>query len=237
MYHSIMFGIKDSWVDWHLIPSSRPVFNPPTPKTKFIDIPGGDGQLDLTTSLTGDTVYQNRTGSFEFIVDNGHQEWFTLYSDIMDYLHGKLQRATLEDEPTFYYEGRFSVNKWKSDPHNSRITIDYNVSPYKYEMHSSLEDWVWDTFNFETGIVREYKDLRVDGRLDFIIVGRRMRVTPSFIVKSDDGTGMKVKFNGVTYDLHDGSSRVINIQTVEGENKLTFTGNGTVSIEYRGGRL
>jgi hypothetical protein len=232
-----MFGIKDSWVDWHLIPSSRPVFNPPTPKTKFIDIPGGDGQLDLTTSLTGDTVYQNRTGSFEFIVDNGHQEWFTLYSDIMDYLHGKLQRATLEDEPTFYYEGRFSVNKWKSDPHNSKIVIDYNVSPYKYEMHSSLEDWVWDTFNFETGIVREYKDLRVDGRLDFIIVGRRMRVTPSFIVKSDDGTGMKVKFNGVTYDLHDGSSRVINIQTVEGENKLTFTGNGTVSIEYRGGRL
>lgn len=237
MYHSIMFGIKDSWVDWHLIPSSRPVFNPPTPKTKFIDVPGGDGQLDLTTSLTGDTVYQNRTGSFEFIVDNGHQEWFTLYSDIMDYLHGKLQRATLEDEPTFYYEGRFSVNKWKSDPHNSKIVIDYNVSPYKYEMHSSLEDWVWDTFNFETGIVREYKDLRVDGRLDFIIVGRRMRVTPSFIVKSDDGTGMKVKFNGVTYDLHDGSSRVINIQTVEGENKLTFTGNGTVSIEYRGGRL
>lgn len=237
MYHSIMFGIKDSWVDWHLIPSSRPVFNPPTPKTKFIDIPGGDGQLDLTTSLTGDTVYQNRTGSFEFIVDNGHQEWFTLYSDIMDYLHGKLQRATLEDEPTFYYEGRFSVNKWKSDPHNSKIVIDYNVSPYKYEMHSSLEDWVWDTFNFETGIVREYKDLRVDGRLDFIIVGRRMRVTPSFIVKSDDGTGMKVKFNGVTYDLHDGASRVINIQTVEGENKLTFTGNGTVSIEYRGGRL
>lgn len=237
MYHSIMFGIKDSWVDWHLIPSSRPVFNPPTPKTKFIDIPGGDGQLDLTTSLTGDTVYQNRTGSLEFIVDNGHQEWFTLYSDIMDYLHGKLQRATLEDEPTFYYEGRFSVNKWKSDPHNSKIVIDYNVSPYKYEMHSSLEDWVWDTFNFETGIVREYKDLRVDGRLDFIIVGRRMRVTPSFIVKSDDGSGMKVKFNGVTYDLHDGTSRVINIQTVEGENKLTFTGNGTVSIEYRGGRL
>lgn len=237
MYHSIMFGIKDSWVDWHLIPSSRPVFNPPTPKTKFIDIPGGDGQLDLTTSLTGDTVYQNRTGSFEFIVDNGHQEWFTLYSDIMDYLHGKLQRATLEDEPTFYYEGRFSINKWKSDPHNSKIVIDYNVSPYKYEMHSSLEDWVWDTFNFETGIVREYKDLRVDGRLDFIIAGRRMRVTPSFIVKSDDGSGMKVKFNGVTYDLHDGTSRVINIQTVEGENKLTFTGNGTVSIEYRGGRL
>lgn len=237
MYHSIMFGTKDAWVDWYLIPSSRPAFSPPSPKTKYIDIPGGNGQLDLTTSLTGDVVYENRTGSFEFIVDNGHVEWFALYSDIMDYLHGKLHRAILEDEPTFYYEGRFSVNQWKSDPHNSKIVIDYNVAPYKYEMHSSLEDWVWDTFNFESGIVREYKDLRVDGRLDFIIVGRRMRVTPSFIVKSDDGAGMKVKFNGVTYDLYEGSSRVINIQTVEGENKLTFIGNGTVSIEYRGGRL
>lgn len=237
MYHSIMFGSKDSWVDWFLIPSSRPVFNPPSPKTKYIDIPGGNGHLDLTTSLTGDVVYENRTGSFEFIVDNGHREWFALYSDIMDYLHGQLLQATLEDEPTFYYEGRFSVNQWKSDPHNSKIVIDYNVSPYKYEMHSSLEDWIWDTFNFESGIVREYKDLRVNGSLDFTIVGRRMSVTPSFTVKSDDGKGLKVKFNGVTYDLYDGTSRVLNIKTVEGENKLTFTGNGTVSIEYRGGRL
>ena len=243
MYHSIIFGDKNTWADWYLIPSSRPVFNPPVPKTKYVDIPGADWHLDLSTSLTGDIPYNGRTGSFEFIVDNGQlsdynaSTWFVLYSKILDYLHGKLIKATLEDDPSFYYQGRFSVNQWKSDPHNSKVVIDYTVSPYKYEAFSSLEDWEWDSFNFETDIIREYKDLEVNDSLEFVIVGRRMAVTPSFIVKSNDGKGMKVTFNGTTYDLPDGTSRVVNIRTVEGENKLTFTGNGTISIDYRGGCL
>ena len=237
MYHSIIIGDKNTWADWYLFPSSRPVFNPPSPKTNYVDVPGANGHLDLSEALTGDVAYSNREGSFEFIVDNGHIEWYDLYSKILDYLHGKILKATLEDDPSFYYQGRFSVNEWKSEAHNSKIVMDYSVSPYKYEAFSSLEDWEWDTFNFETGIVREYKDLRVDGSLDFIIVGRRMKVTPSFIVTSDDGSGMNVSFNGYSYHLSDGTSRIINITTIEGENKLTFTGNGTVSIEYRGGRL
>lgn len=243
MYHSIIFGGKNTWADWYLIPSSRPVFNPPEPKTKFVDIPGADWHLDLSTSLTGDIAYSARTGSLEFIVDNGQlseydsKTWFVLYSEILDYLHGKYLKATLEDDQSFYYEGRFSVNQWKSDPHNSKLVIDYTVSPYKYEANSSLEDWKWDGFNFETDIIREYKDLVVDGSLEFVIIGRRMRVTPSFIVDSDNGSGMDVTFNGNTYHLPDGTSRVVNIQTVEGDNTLTFTGNGTISIDYRGGCL
>jgi hypothetical protein len=243
MYHSIIFGDKNTWADWYLIPSSRPVFNPPTPKTNFVDVPGADWHLDLSTVLTGDIAYNGREGSLEFIVDNGqlsnydHTRWSELYSEILDYLHGQLRRATLEDDPSFYYEGRFTVNQWKSDPHNSKITIDYNVHPYKLEAFSSMEDWEWDSFNFENGIIRDYRDLRVDGKLSFVIIGRRMRVTPVFKVRSDDGKGLKVKFNGAIYDLPDGESRVLNIRTTEGENTLVFTGNGTVSINYRGGCL
>ena len=243
MYHSIIIGDKNTWADWYLIPSSRPVFNPPSPKTKFVDIPGSDWHLDMSTVLTGDIAYEARTGSIEFIVDNGFlsdyraEKWHLLYSEILDYIHGQLMKATLEDDPAYYYEGRFSVNEWASEPKNSKITIDYTVNPYKLEVTSSLEDWLWDSFSFEDGIIREYKDLRVDGNLEFVITGRRMVVVPSFIVASDDGRGMKVKFNGTTYDLPDGTSRVVNIRTVEGENKLTFIGNGTISIDYRGGRL
>lgn len=243
MYHSIIFGDKNTWADWCLIPSSRPVFAPPKPKTKFVDIPGGDWHLDLSTVLTGDVAYSARTGSIEFIVDNGlysdyrAEHWHLLYSEILDYLHGRYLKATLEDDLGYYYEGRFTVNQWKSDPENSKITIDYTVNPYKLEGTSSLEDWIWDNFCFEDGIIREYKDLRVDGELELIITGRRMRASPSFIVKSDDGKGLKVEFKGTTYDLPDGTSRVIGLQTVEGENKLKFTGNGTISIDYRGGCL
>lgn len=237
MYHSITFGDKNTWDDWFLIPTSRPVFNPPKPKTAYIDIPGADGHLDVSESLTGAVVYDPRQGSIEFVVDNWHREWHELYSDILHYLHGKTMRAVLEDDPQYYYEGRFTVNQWKSDPHNSKITIDYIVHPYKFELFSSLDDWLWDSFNFETGVIREYKDLRVSENLSLTVVGSRKSVVPSFIVKSDNGRGLTVEFNGVKYALPDGVSKVAGIVIGEGESTLKFTGRGTVSVDYRGGRL
>ena len=33
----------------------------------------------------------------------------------MDYLHGQTMRAILEDDPEYFYEGRFTVNAWKSE--------------------------------------------------------------------------------------------------------------------------
>ena len=82
-YHSVIFGEKNSWDDWHLIPTSRPVFNPPKPKLKTVDVPGGDGLLDVSELLTGYPVYENRTGSIEFMVHNGYEEWQVAYSNIM----------------------------------------------------------------------------------------------------------------------------------------------------------
>lgn len=237
MYHSVTIGSKNTWDDWHLIPSSPPVFAPPTPKTKYIDIPGADWHIDMTTALTGDVVYNGREGSLEFYVDNGHDEWFSIYSNIMNYLHGQLLHAVLEDDPIYYYEGRFSVNEWKSEATNSRIVIDYNVAPYKYEVYTSLDDWLWDPFSFEDSIIREYENLRVFGSLKLNIPGVRMKVTPTFIVESDDGNGLKVSFEGNTFDLPDGTTRIINIRTGSGDNIFTFTGYGIVSVEYRGGRL
>lgn len=239
--HGITFisasGIsKHTWRDWKIVPTSRPVFSPPTVKKVQVDIPGADGILDMTESLTGEVQYNNRTGSIEFQVEN-KSSWYDVYSDILDYLHGQQMRAVLDDEHAYYYIGRFSINEWKSDKYRSKIVMDYDVEPYKMEAFSSLEDWEWDLFSFETGIIREYKNLRVDESLTFVIEGRRKSVIPAFIVASDDGTGLKVKFNGVNYDLPDGTTRVVNIVTKSRKNTLVFSGNGTVSIDYRGGRL
>ena len=150
MYHSISFGDKNTWDDWRLVPSSRPVFNPPAQKVKTLDIPGGDGLIDLSTALTGYPVYQNRTGSFEFIVMNDFKPWQKAYSDIMDYLHGRTMRAILEDDPEYFYEGRFTVNSWKSEKDWSKITIDYSVGPYKWSLLSSV-DWSDHQFDLQNG--------------------------------------------------------------------------------------
>lgn len=138
-YHSINIGEINTWDDWHLVPSSRPLVNPPQPKTNYMAIPGGDGAMDMTTALTSRVNYGARTGSWHFIVVNPGQlpssvpftGWTALYSEIMAYLHGKWLRVVLDDDPDYYYEGRLSVSDWTSGKGNSTITINYMLKPYK----------------------------------------------------------------------------------------------------------
>ncbi len=134
--HSVTFGDRNTWEDWHLIPSSRPVFSPPPKKKKTVDIPGSDGSLDLSEVVSGKPVYENRTGSMEFIVANGFKPWQELYSEIMNYLHGKRMKAVLSDDPDHYYEGAFDISEWRSEDHYSTITIEYEVSPYKVNIQN-----------------------------------------------------------------------------------------------------
>lgn len=256
-FHSLIIG-KDSkwyntWDDWYLIPSSRPLVNPPVPKTKFVDVPGRDGVIDLSELINPYTVYGNRGGSIEFHVLNRNMDsfyneltakqqkdfswsWYNAYSTIMSLIQGRSGlKFILLDDLNFYYEGRISVNSWKSSENWSSITLDYNVQPWKKRMNTSLDPWKWDPFNFETGIIRYVNQQQVTtGGTTITIVGDAIRETPWFTAT----TAMTVKFKNKTYNLKAGKRMQIpDIVIVEGENKLTFTGTGKVSVEYRGGSL
>lgn len=234
MYHSITFGDKNTWEDWHLIPSSRPLFNPPKPKTQYWDVPGRHGQVDGTESLTGYPLFENRTGSIEFIVKNGYWDWTVGYSTIMNYLHGRHMKAILEDDPGYYYEGRFSVNSWKSDKNWSTIVIDYEVDPYKKSVNDSMTPWYWDTFNFERDVIQDGKSIVINGETRVTIIGSPMRMSPTITATSE----MTVSFNGEVYTVSaNAPTLMFEIELVEGDNELLFNGHGTVDIEYRVGEL
>ncbi len=237
MYHSVTFGDKNTWTDWHLIPSSRPSFNQPPVKTRFLEIPGAHGQLNMVTIATGRPVYGVRTGSLDFIVAPGYLSWEITYSNIMNYLHGKTLDASLEDDPVYYYEGQFTVNSWKSGKSFSGITIDYTVNPYKKSISSLTGEWLWDPFNFETDTVPEvadYMDVQINGSKTIVIPGspepQALRVTTTAI-------GMSVKFNNITTALPLGKSNVPSVMLVDGDNTLIFYGTGKITIDYRGGSL
>jgi hypothetical protein len=234
MYYSVTFGTKKSWDDWHLIPSSRPVINPPPIRTNFLEIPGMDGELDLTEALVGRPTYGNRKGSLEFYVDSDYGTWVERYSEISNYLHGQKMHLVLEDDPTFFYEGRFSVNVWRSEEVRSVIVIDYNLLPFKREITASSELWYWNTFNFETGVIRYYKNIPVSGTLEITVIGTAVATVPTIIASA---SGFSLLFGGVTYTLLEGVNIIKDIILESGENVMTFTGHGTVTIEYRGGSL
>lgn len=139
----------------------------------------------------------------------------------------------LSKDLNFYYVGKVRVGKYEVNGIIREIVINCDVEPYKYDLTSSDEDWLWDPFNFEDGIINETKDLVVNGTLEIKIYGRRKRVVPKFVCNAS----MQLVFNNVTYNLASGINYSPDIEICEGENKLKFVGNGKVTVEYRGGSL
>jgi hypothetical protein len=251
MYHSITFGDKNTYDDWHLAPSSRPVFNPPKPKTKYLDIPGASSSIDLSESLTSFPLYEDREGEIEFYVLNGFQDWQTLYSEIMNYLHGKRMNAVLEDDLSYHYEGRFSVDKWKSDSYWSKITISYKANPYKWKNEKTTDDWIWDTFNFETDVIliAFFRDLQINSNTEWSVftfnkdIYGSAPVSPKFIVRGANDSGIQLRFVNKSIGLDkittikNGTTQILDYMFSGDECSVYFKGIGTVSLEFNVGRL
>lgn len=230
----VQIGGKHTLKDWNLGWLSI-TLGFPEAKTYEQEIPGADGSLDLTEAMTpGDVKYKPRSITMEFdMLDSDFFDWQAKLSEIANYLVGQKFKIFLDSDPAFYYIGRLKLETVKDEKTESKITISGEVDPYKYEKYSSLEDWTFDDFNFETGIIREYKDLQIDGSYTLYIPGRRKKIVP--IVECS--TAMQVTYNGKTYSLPAGKTKVFDIWLSEGDNYLTFTGAGTVSVDYRGGSL
>lgn len=122
--HSIIISGQNTYDVWGLVPTSRPVINPPSPKITCFDLPGTHGQLDLTEVLLGETPMGPSEGSWEFWLKPG-KKWVNVYSSLMKSIHGVEHTVVLEDDPARTYKGRLTINTWRSEPENSIIVIDY----------------------------------------------------------------------------------------------------------------
>lgn len=143
-----------SWDYYHLIPQTRPVILPPDVQENTVEVPGSNGVVDLSDVLLGHPLYYNRKGSLDFYVDHTFSwTWDTAYDTLLNDLHGFKKKVILTDAKGFYYEGRMSVNTWKSEKLCSSITLDYNFAPYKRMLFTSGQDWLWDPFDFVNGYI------------------------------------------------------------------------------------
>ena len=266
MYHSITFGEKNTWDDWHLIPSSRPVFSPPQPNIRLLNIPGRSGSLDVTDTF-GEVVYADRTGSFEFYVDHETEpttkevaderdfttweSWADAYSSIANYLHGQKFQAILEDDPHFYYEGRFMVNEWRSNANFSTIVISYTVQPYKFTIREAGDDWLWDDFFFGnpnspieatkkgdeiSTLIGLDLDSATNQTIYVELEGFGYRTIPR-IECSNRGVYLYMDDNPDPIVLTEGENYPREAVITKGKHTLRFVGYGTLDINYRGGGL
>lgn len=249
--HSLTIGDRHTWKDWHLIPCNRPDFVDAEPRLVFIEIPGADGKIDASKALAGRVLFEMREGSFEFWVDNDRVEnWDNLYTKMKRYVQGRELKVVKDDDPLWYYIGRFWFSDPQQDGTNMKVTLNYKVKPYKYKNYDSLTDIPWDILTLDD-VVQHYvfKDILVSGEatceFKSDVIGRAA-VVPTFIAETDsDGLNIRLTNPELSISaersLSNGSVTDPNFifSGIDDTNVCTLKifGNGKLSIQLVSGEL
>ena len=220
--------------EWGLVVESL-VISPPKPKTKKIKVPFG---IDLDLSeMDGMVHYENRTIKMVLGAKKNRQAWRTYLSVFMNEYHGRVITVTPDDDLGYYYYGRAQV---QGDvdvvARIGKFTVVVDVHPYKYDVQTSIEDWLWDPFNFEAGVIREVKDIQITSSKRTVeILGSGLDVVPIFAVTAS--SSLALSYGGKSYPLPVGNIRLPEVRVGGTTKTLTFTGTGTLSIDFRGRSL
>lgn len=212
----VKFGNYHSYEDFALILSSKTIQSPSV-KTEYVDIAGASGRLDLTEYF-GSVNYANRKLSFSFQTKLRRQEFFEMFEEISNALHGRRMSIYLDEDPYFYFDGRINVHEYKSSEKVGSIVIEADCEPFK------LED-------YETHYQFNLQGEQQDG----VLVNYKMRVSPKVEVVSD--SSVTIKFGSLTYVLTSGTYSMPEFVLEEGDNLITMLGNGQINISYRRGKL
>lgn len=236
MFQNNSATINDKHTFYHYglyVTNTNPVASP-TAKMHYIEIPGKNGKLDITDALTGYVIYGNRIITLKLGGKKEVSQWPAFLSEVMSDLHGKRVKVIFDDDMGYYYVGRATVvPDYDRKGQIGTFTVTIDAEPYKYSIVDSLEPWKWDTFSFVDGVIQGYSDIVVNGSREVTLSGSELPVIPEFIANSN----MTVTFEGKQYNLSKGTNKIYDIVLLNQDYPVTFTGNGTVSVSYRKGRL
>ena len=212
-----------------LILSKQEIGLPPV-KTKYIDIDGRDGSLDMTEAFD-EVYYGDRTLTFTFNIVSDIYAWDELRTKIAEDLHGRRCQITVYSDTsnvfkpyptiidfTFFYYGRCMIDKYQSSRGLGTIVIKCICEPFKYS-------WPME-YSFTLGTTESTTVTET-----FEVTGKPTQIkcdagsaTPYVIFKIDDEA---------EFALSRGSEGYYPTLIGPGEHTIQVTGQGSAYISFQ----
>lgn len=199
-------NLKD---EFDIIMSSKQIANANI-KNETIDIPGFNGILDLSEALTGDVAYENRKIKIELKKLDSVGNLLTFQSKFDNKFNGKYVKVVFEEDPDFYWIGRCSIEH-NIDKIIDSISMEIDAYPFKYKKNKTVLN--------ET----------ITGSKTIVCTNFRKWVAPSFTASAD----MNIEYEGKAYSIGTNANILPGLVFKQGDNMLTVTGNGTITITYQ----
>lgn len=212
----VQFGEYHTADDWDLIMNQKTV-SPPVPKTTYVSVPGRDGDLDLTTALSGLVNYQNRKAEYIFLLTNGSQlDREELIAEIIGVLNGQsLEIIDTEDYPDYYMVGRLTVTEVTNNKAYGAVKIEANCDPWRYATDPTVKSQTVATS---------------DGTVNVSLTNGGYRtVTPTITVTGS----ITLTYGATSQSMSAGTYTFPGFMLSPGSTTVTVSGNGTITFTYQ----
>lgn len=188
----------------------------PEVQEQLQEVPGRNGVLDLSESLTGEPTYKNRAIVAEFDMEEADPETAKQkLKDIRNCIHGKYLKIIDDTEPEYYYEGRVKVSCKRKNYLFYLVTVTVDAQPYKLKHE-------------KTTVIA-----KIDGEAVVVCQNERRSYVPTIISDAE----MNLVFNDSSYSIGAGTYILPDMKFIQGDNIITCTGTGTITFTYREGAL
>lgn len=194
-------------------------------KTKTIDVPYRDGQIDIT-NFFGDVRFGNRQITMNFIIPWYLSDQRNIYSTMATALSGVVKKVVFASDPNWYYKGRLSVGSLAINDGMFKFPVTLDAHPYKMQ----------DTKQTVTAPATN-SSISNDGRmLSTLSLKANSTYTTTSITFKNSGNET-VTLSGAK--IFAAASAYPELIVTPGNNYLTIAGGGshTVTIYYTKGKL
>lgn len=213
----ITFDEIHSYKDLNLILSKCEI-TPAVPKEIYVDLPGGNGSLDFTEAH-GEVKYDDREDCrFTFVMNPSggisDEDFEQKKKEVCNQLNGKyFDKITLDSDPDYYYQGRCRIDEYASNRMIRTIVISARLKPYKCKQFITAKSF---TLSSTAKTV--------------ILTNSRKTVVPEITCSADN---QKIEFGSIIKTLSKGTHKILGIRFVEGDNRVTISGSGTMKFTYQ----
>lgn len=215
--YQFKIGVKYTLDDWGLLLSSFEIGEAPV-KTNYINLPGGDGSIDLSEALTGDVSYGDRQIKATFTMIGARSSWQSTMDQVRA-CHGRKFVIIAPNDPNHYFIGRVSIGALIKENSSASFEMTITCEPWRYKNDVTVYDFT----------------IGVTGTLATTLVNGRKRAIPTITVSNTT----QVIFGSTSASLGAGTHLLTSVVLVEGNNSITFNAaqGTTINITYQEGVL
>lgn len=223
--------------DWGMAISNNDYIGDVIQENYYVDVPGADGFLDFSESITGRRIFKERPINIQLGGKKPRNDWDSIISDIRNKIEGREIRVRFDNDPGFYWTGRATIKGFDRNREIGSFTLSIpKADPYKYKTEDSTEDWLWDPLDFETGIIDEDSDIILtesNSMQSYTILADQAPIVPEIYVNQMGETGITMTAGGEKYTLLKGRNRFADIVIENEDVTLTFEGQGDLTVQFR----